>query len=89
MPDAFFDWSSWVYGLIAALIALAGFFGFRKRKDAPRPTTSSKISVKGSGGATVAGRDIGTGGERGAVTESEIEVEASKDARVAGRDDRG
>jgi membrane protein implicated in regulation of membrane protease activity len=55
MPDWFFEWSAWIFGLISAIFVLAGWFGFRKRK----PKTINEVShgsrnqLKGGEGETV------------------------------------
>ena len=58
----FFDWSAWVYGLIGAVVAIAGYFGWTIRQKSQAKTTNTVID--GS-------RNKQSGGERETVNRVE------------------
>ncbi|MEM9098491.1 MAG: hypothetical protein AAGC79_08195 [Pseudomonadota bacterium] len=76
------DWIT-VVGVVATVIALV--IAWRRGRSSP-DGTKSKITIKNSPGAKVAGRNIGTSGGDKTPTDTVIEVTDSKDAEAAGRD---
>ena len=81
MPENGMDW--WVIaGVVVAVIAV--WIAWRQFKGR-KPANKTKVTVTGSPGATVAGRDIGGTGEAG-DHEAEVDVKESARANVSGRD---
>jgi len=55
MPETFFEWSAWVYGLIGAVAVIVGWFGFKKLRAKTTNTVEhgSRNTLKGGDGETV------------------------------------
>ncbi|GEM_PF-5455915 len=84
MSELFFEWSSWVFGLVGVLLAL-GWIRSRKKSS---PDSKAKISIKNSPGADAVGRDRNAGSRNSEPHEAEIEIKDSENAKATGRDDR-
>ncbi|MEM1275418.1 MAG: hypothetical protein AAGH74_02755 [Pseudomonadota bacterium] len=83
MPN--WDLLDWI-GVVAAVAGVIGTYIAWRSFRGPSGGTYSKITIKNSPGAKVAGRNTGTSGGDKTPTDTVIEVTDSKDAEAAGRD---
>jgi len=81
MEGSIWDYWQAIVGLVAVIGVWIAWRQFKDRK----PANKTKVSVSGSPGATVAGRDIGGAGGSG-DHEADVDVKESARANVSGRD---